>query len=55
MSPREQVLRDRIAENRRAIRRARQAEQRIERSLRESEQRTARAQAALREAGVLRD
>jgi hypothetical protein len=53
MSPKE--LNRRIKENQRSIERASRVEERIDRTIRESEQRSERARAILRRAGYLRE
>lgn len=54
MTPREQLDR-RIQENKRAIERANKVEQRIDKTIRDSDQRSERARAILRRAGYLRE
>jgi hypothetical protein len=54
MTPKEQLDR-RIQENKRAIEQAKRVEERIDRTIRESDQRSERARAALRRAGYLRE
>jgi hypothetical protein len=53
MSPKESINR-RIADNKRAIEQADRVEKRIDRTIRESEQRSERARTVLRRAGYLR-
>jgi len=53
MSPRES-LNKRIADNKRSIEQADRVEKRIDRTIRESEQRSERARTVLRRAGYLR-
>jgi hypothetical protein len=54
MTPKEQLDR-RIQENRRAIEQANRVEERIERTIRDSDRRSERARAILRRAGYLRE
>jgi hypothetical protein len=54
MTPKEQLDR-RIQENKRAIEQASRVEERIERTIRESDVRSERARVALRRAGYLRE
>ena len=54
MSPKESLGR-RIAENRRSIEQADRVERRIDRTIRDSEQRSERARAILRRAGYIRE
>jgi len=54
MTPKEQLDR-RIQENKRAIEQAERVEKRIDRTIRESDERSERARAVLRRAGYLRE
>lgn len=54
MTPKEQLDR-RIQENKRAIEQANRVEERIDRTIRDSDRRTEHARAMLRRAGLLRE
>lgn len=55
MSPTQDRLKRRIEENKRVLERARQAEQRIQRNVKDSEKRACRIEEDLRRDGLLRN
>lgn len=55
MSPVQERVKKRVAENRRVLQRARQAEKRIQRSVSNSEKRSRHIEENLRRDGLLRD